>query len=131
MLDVVDNIESAYIKESEIHGFGLFSSCNIEANNKIVDLDGQIVPWFLHEKLGLTEEWNALPGDRVLVRPYKTKYYYINHSRSPNLKIVRDGCDKVFLYTKVDIFEGQELLLDYREEPLAESYLRGHGATYL
>lgn len=131
MIDVVNNVELAYIKESSVHGYGLFASCDIKANTKMAELDGQIISWALHEKFGLADEWNALLGDRIIVRPYKTKYYYINHSRSPNLKTVRGDLDRVSLYAKSNICAGEELFLDYREEPLAENYLRGHGATYL
>ena len=61
-------------------------------------------------------------------RAVRTKYSFINHSRKPNLRIEKEG---MILFTIKDIYCGEELLLDYREEPLREEYINGHGKTYL
>lgn len=129
--DVIDNIPKTIIKKSSIHGFGLFSMVPVPKGRLLATLNGQVVPWWLHEKKQLTEEWNALPGDLILVRPYKTKYYYINHSRKPNVIVVRNDNNSIDIFSCSDLSAGDELLLDYRDEPLAESYIKGHGATYL
>lgn len=129
--DIIDNIPNTTIGKSQVHGFGLFSESEFPEGRLLATLGGQVVPWWLHEKKNLTEEWNALPGERVLVRPYRTKYFYINHSRKPNIRIERQEDGKVTLITHKRLSPGDELLLDYRKEPLAESYLKGHGATYL
>lgn len=129
--NIINNIPSTAIGKSHVHGFGLFSESELPVGRLLATLDGQVIPWWLHEKQHLTEEWNALPGERVLVRPYRTKYYYINHSREPNVMIKRDEGDRINLVTFQEVLVGDELLLDYRKEPLSESYLKGHGATYL
>lgn len=129
--DVIDNIPGTTIAKSQVHGFGLFATTEIPKGKLLTTLDGQIVPWWLHEENLLTEEWNALPGRRVLVRPYKTKYYYINHSRTPNLTISRRQDESIDIITWCRIAIAEELFLDYRNEPLSEGYLNGHGATYL
>lgn len=66
--------------------------------------------------------------DTLLVRPFRTKYSFVNHSRTPNVRIARHPLRLVALR---DIAEGEEFLLDYREEPLCREHLEGHGATYL
>jgi hypothetical protein len=129
--DIIDNMPGTTIKKSHVHGFGLFSESTFPLGQLLATLEGQIVPWQLHKEKQLTKEWNALPNERVLVRPYRTKYYYINHSRTPNLVIQRDQDDKLQIITLRGVSVGEELLLDYREEPLAVSYLSGHGETYL
>lgn len=129
--NVIDNIPNTIIGKSQVHRFGLFSELDLSEGKLLATLDGQVVPWGLHEKQNLTEEWNALPGERVLVRPYRTKYFYINHSREPNVIIEREVGEEVKILTFKRISIGDELLLDYRKEPLSESYLKGHGATYL
>ncbi|WP_165855833.1 SET domain-containing protein-lysine N-methyltransferase [Marinobacter sp. JSM 1782161] len=129
--DVIDNIRYTRIASSTIHGHGLFCITDLEAGLAIAELDGQVVPWSLHETQHLTSEWNALPGNRLLVRPYKTRYFYINHARTPNLKLERLGDDRIRIVTLRFIREGEELTLDYRSEPLPDDYLSGHGATYL
>lgn len=129
--NIINNIPGTTIGVSQVHGFGLFAGYEVSKGSLLAILDGQIIPWWLHEEKELTEEWNALPGGRILVRPYRTKYYYVNHSREPNL-IVEWGADgEVSLVAFQRIMVGEEFLLDYRKEPLPETYLKGHGATYL
>lgn len=129
--DLVDNIPAGYVAPSRLHGHGLFARAPIAAGERLARLDGQVVPWALHERLALVEEWNALAGDRILVRPYRTKYYYINHSRAPNAEVRRDADDRVEVVALAAIGGNEEITLDYRREPLAAAYLAGHGASYL
>jgi hypothetical protein len=32
-------------------------------------------------------EWNAISNIKLLIRPFTTKYGFINHSREPNIRI--------------------------------------------
>lgn len=73
-------------------------------------------------------EWNALSEDTLLVRPFRTKYSFVNHSRTPNVRILHHPLRLVALR---DVAEGEEFLLDYHEEPLRRGCLEGQGATYL
>lgn len=66
----------------------------------------------------------------LLVRMFRTKYSFINHSRQPNCRVwMQDG--RLVVETLCAIAPGQELTLDYCEEPLPPAYLAGHGATCL
>ncbi len=124
--DIVDNIANSVIKESTIHGLGLFSTADIKKDTIICLLDGQYVPanTFFYNIF----EWNAVSQDTLLIRPCRTKYSFINHSRSPNVGIV---LYPLRIVTLVDIACGEEFTLDYRKEQLSPEYLAGHGATYL
>lgn len=127
----LDNIKHTYIAPSPIHGQGLFSEAFIQAGKRLAILDGQVIPWSLHREIGFVDEWNAIAPGYILVRPYRTKYAFINHSREPNIAIERLSSISLALRTTRSIPKDQELTLDYREEPLPEDYLAGHGASFL
>ncbi|MGM0411470.1 MAG: SET domain-containing protein [Bacillota bacterium] len=139
--NVIDNVSFSYIKESSIHGLGLFASESIKAGTILGILDGQIIKWNEYENIVqkleneisdidqyLFMEWNAVDEETLLVRPLRTKYSFINHSRTPNLEIVYNPIRIVAIS---DIKVHEEYLLDYRKEPLREEYLEGHGKKYL
>lgn len=126
--DVIDNLRLTRIAKSRIHGNGLFASEDVPAKTVLGELDGQVIPWRLHQKYSLTMEWNALDEKTLLVRPYRTKYSYINHSREPNLVLARNPLRVVTLKY---ILSGEELTLDYRSEPLPPEYISGEGSLYL
>lgn len=126
--DVINNLKYTIIQPSKIHGNGLFAVNSIPSGTELGELDGQVIPESLHNKLGLTLEWNAIQENVLLVRPYRTKYSYINHSRTPNLKLVGYPLKVVTLTT---ISEGEELTLDYRKEKLSEEYIDKKGKYYL
>lgn len=136
---IVDNIPLGTIAPSPIHGYGLFAVVDIPKGTILCKLDGQIISWEKYEEIvaffapkvsDLKDyffmEWNAISEDMLLVRPFRTKYSFINHSRTPNLKILRETMTVVAIQ---NIKAGQELLLDYRDEPLNEKYINEHGKT--
>jgi len=138
---IIDNIKFSCIDVSPIHGFGLFAEADITRGTVLGFLDGQVMAWDAYDALAaeLKEsmgnykdyvfmEWNALDTRTLLVRPFRTKYSYINHSPEPNLELIYDP---IRVAAKSDIKKGEELLLDYSKEPLKEEYLEGHGKTYL
>ena len=138
---IIDNIPEGYLATSQIHGIGLFATTLIIKNAIIGILDGQLVhqeavnrvkialPCYktdIQDKCQLLVEWNAMPDSMLLVRPYRTKYSFMNHSRQPNCEV--NNGQIIALH---DIYNSEELTLDYRKEPLSDEYLTGHGATYL
>jgi len=138
---IIDNISFSYIERSPIHGFGLFAEADIREGTILGILDGQIIPWDHYEQIvarfktiigdsapHLFMEWNALSKTTLMVRPFRTKYSFINHSRHPNLKIHRNPLS-VVAYRAIS--KKDELLLDYRDEPLSDQYLQGHGRSFL
>lgn len=135
--EVIDNISFTYIAPSTVHGRGLFARQPIAQGTILGTLDGQVMSWDQYHRLRATApcdipemffEWNALAPDTLLVRPFRTKYSFINHSRTPNVALARFPLRVVALR---GIAQDEELLLDYRKEPLNDEYLNGHGKTYL
>jgi SET domain-containing protein len=124
----IDNIKDTEIRKSNIHGWGLYSLTNIAINTVLCELDGQIVPYSTYSENEKTLEWNALENDMLMVRPYRTKYSFINHSRTPNAKIAYKPI-RVICIKSID--KGEEITIDYRMEALPEKYLQEHGKTYL
>ena len=140
--NIIDNIHQGYIAPSKIHGYGLFAKVDIDKSDILCILDGQIVSWSLYKKLAenlqdkikapydeyFFMEWNALDEETLLVRSLRTKYSYINHSRTPNVKLIKYP---LRIVATSDIKRGTEITLDYRCEPLNQDYIKNHGATYL
>jgi len=129
---VIDNIPNTEIKESSIHGFGLFAIKVISAQSTVCVLDGQVIGWDKYESNHLSlkgdtgdleeyffMEWNALDTKTLLVRPFRTKYSYINHSKTPNVKVLSFPHRIIALK---DIEIGEELTIDYNDEPLRDDY---------
>ena len=130
--DIIDNVKNTRIAPSEINGFGLFCLLPFKEASILTILDGQLVDCELVKRRGnVPWEWNALPNNKILLRPYKTKYYYMNHSRTPNAKVLVNSDSQVCVLTMRDTLKDEEITLDYRKEPLPEEYLLTHGATYL
>ena len=134
---VVDNIPDTEIRPSATHGNGLFATRDFAAGEVIAILDGQIVNWPSYEQIkgtlpygednnDLFMEWNALSADTLLIRPFRTKYSFINHGRAANIQRI-DG--PLRLITTMAIAADSELLIDYRDEPLSPEYLQQ--ATFL
>ncbi|CAM4082340.1 SET domain-containing protein [Shewanella aquimarina] len=139
---VVDNIGDTQIDVSELHGFGLFcQEFGFEAGQELCVLDGQVVTIEHYEKIEalvapnilayknyIFMECNYLGADKLLVRPFRSKYSYINHSRTPNLELKRDPLRVVTLRK---IVAGEELTIDYRKEPLPEAYVNNPVKDFL
>ena len=64
-------------------------------------------------------EWNALDPKTLLVRAFRTKYSYINHSSVPNVEIKYSPI-RIEVIKNID--EHEEIVIDYSKEPLSEEY---------
>lgn len=140
-LIIIDNIPDTYIAESSIHGKGLFAAKDFRKGEILTVLDGMRISEDVYRQVVCSfydlpnyareyffTEWTAIAPQVLLVRPFRTKYSFINHSRTPNLEI-----DFQTLEVKAirDIKKGEELTLDYRKEHLSEEYWKSHGCNYL
>jgi hypothetical protein len=132
----VDNLRDTYVKRSAVHGFGLYADRALTAGERLGSLDGQFVDRSSFDRMVsrepfpgfggyLFEEWNAISADRLLVRPFRSKYGFINHAREPNLVIAREG-GSLYIDVLADVRAGAELFLDYRAESLGDAYRRRH-----
>ncbi|MGZ8256491.1 MAG: hypothetical protein ACXWTX_01840 [Gallionella sp.] len=131
----IDNIKSAVVLPSSLNGYGLFIG-QAKKDEVLCVLDGQLIDYTEFDRLTKLRrdlpyiEWNAVSKEKILVRMFRTKYSYINHSRAPNCYVEIGEDSFVYLKAKFDLVN-VELLLDYREEPLADAYIATHGRTYL
>lgn len=117
-----------YIDISSISGFGLFTRKLIKKDTKLFTLTGEIVNQTYLQTKKFHGEWNALKDNKFLIRHQRTSYGFINHSRTPNCKIETNTMTIIAIK---EIQENEEILLDYREEPLPKDYTNGFGKTYL
>jgi len=137
----VDNINFTYIKKSNIHGQGLFASENIKKGTILGFLDGQVMSWDhwdsirdeIKEQMGKYEkyilmEYNIIDPQTLLVRPFRTKYSLINHSKDANVKI---EYNPMRIVTISDIRKDEELRLDYNNEPMREGMSKSDKKEYL
>lgn len=132
-INIIDNIPNTRISVSAIHGKGLFSTVAIPIGAILAVLDGQLIP-LAKQYIVSTDicashcEWNAVSKDMLLVRSFRTKYSFINHSLHPNLKL---EYNPLRIVVSNNLNRGDELTLDYNQEPLPDQYLKPHGQHFL
>ena len=120
--------EDFEIKSSKIHGLGVFPKRDLEKDEVIIHLDGELVSVDNFKGGYPKGEWNAISDTTYLVRKERTLYGFINHSLTPNAKILMG---ELIVCASDSIKKGEEITIDYTKEKLSDSYLKGHGATYL
>jgi predicted DNA binding CopG/RHH family protein len=114
---------------SKAHGLGLLARRDIKRAEPIMELRGAIVPVSEISDQQLQDwEWNALNDLTLLVRKKRSAYYYLNHSRSPNVRVSETGLQ---IISSRPIARGEELTLDYLKQPLPRRYLGFPNSGYL
>ena len=96
-----------YIKESEIHGTGLFARDSIKEGEYMGEYDGPVV-----SENGSHVLWVEKYDDVWVGRDGKNLLRYLNHSKKPHAEFV--GFE---LYAICDIEPDEEITIDYGEEP--------------
>jgi SET domain-containing protein len=137
----IDNIESTKIGPSSIHGFGLFAKKDIKQNTLLCLLEGQLLDRKDYKRIGdyckplvesldnyLFMECNYVSLEHILVRPFRTKYSYINHSNTPNVSLFYNP---IRIEAVAHIKPGDELTIDYTKESLSGEYLSHPDKTFL
>lgn len=115
LLDRDDDLQEYYdVRESTIHGLGLYAREPLEEGEYLGTYQGPSVPddgnhgdhvlWVLDEDSG---EWSSRDGQNML--------RYINHSTEPVAMF--EGFD---LFALRDIEPGEEITIDYGEHPCGE-----------
>lgn len=118
-------LESAVVmRESTVHGTGVFARRKIRAGECIIEYRGQRISWeeaqARHEARGgpLNHTFYfSLSDGRIIdggVRGNAARF--INHACAPNCEAREHDDGRVFLYALQDIARGQELLFDYALE---------------
>lgn len=124
----VPTIEDVELRPSTIQGQGMFATRARLRGEVLVILDGQVISADDFPRIVDALEWNALAPGRLLVRPIRTSYGYINHSVTPNVEIVPDGRT---MRAARNIAVDDELTMDYFAQPVPASYLHSEEARVL
>jgi SET domain-containing protein len=124
----LETIPDTEVAPSQIQGRGLFARRAWSSDDVLGTLDGQIVDISRHPAVIDALEWNALSVERLLVRPIRTSYGFMNHSARPNVSIDDDGHT---MRACRAIAPGDELTLDYFAQPVPAAYLTSAEAATL
>ncbi|HEX5944856.1 MAG TPA: alpha/beta fold hydrolase [Acidimicrobiales bacterium] len=116
------------VRDSQVHGRGLFATARFGAGTQLGALDGQVVDPAENPAVVDALEWNALSPTALLVRPIRTSYGFMNHSDHPNVAVDADGRH---VRAREIIEAGEELTVDYFAQPVPEHYLRSAEARRL
>jgi SET domain-containing protein len=116
----MQNIEqNIFVKESNIHGAGLFTSVNIPDGSTIMVIKGEAIS----EEECINREdkgnvyifWNE---HNYIDTSMTDKIKYINHNCDYNCDVIDGGEDYLLLVSARDIFPGEELTIDYGYEEI-------------
>ena len=114
------------VKNSKIHGNGVFASKNIKKNTKIIQYVGEKIPRSEGDKrseLRLKTYLDSKKTGSVYIFELNKKYdldgsplynkaRYINHSCEPNCEVDINN-DKIWISSIKNIKKGEELSYDY------------------
>lgn len=113
----IDNIENTIVKNSNIHGYGLFATKLIKKDTLLCILNGQIIKreeyseFLKHshfDKKMFIEKYN-INEEYIAAMPFRTKYSYINHDEYTNIKSEVKN-KQLYVYANEDIEEGIEIV---------------------
>jgi uncharacterized protein len=125
------------VRNSEIHGRGVFAARNLRKGTCIIEYRGQRVSW--PEALERPDSdpdnpyhtfFFSLDDGRVIdanVRGNAARW--INHSCAPNCETEEDDDGRVFIYAKRRIEAGEELTYDYKltvDPPITKADIKGY-----
>jgi len=107
------------VRNSKIHGKGVFAKRPIRKGTKIIEYTGDIISSDEADKIGVPIEGGhshtmffSLDKDRVIYGNTGGDAKYINHSCNPNSEGVQYD-DKIFIVALRSIPKGEELTYDY------------------
>ena len=112
------------VKESEIHGKGIFISTKVSKGKKIMDIKGDVIDGDECERREEEEDnvyifWN---GDDCYIDTSMTKNIkYINHGCDFNCDVVENDRGGLMLTAYRTIEAGEELTIDYGYDDIYEN----------
>ena len=115
--------EFTYVKSSGIHGAGIFTSVDIPAESKIMEIKGEIISGDECERREEEEDnvYIFWYDDETYIDTNNTeKIKYINHNCESNCVVEEDIGVRLYLYTDREIKAGEELTIDYGYEDIYE-----------
>ena len=109
------------VKESGIHGRGLFTTIDISVGTKILIIAGEVITGDeceRREELGnVYIFWN---GDNYIDVENTRKIKYINHNCEYNCEVEDKDDYSLYLTAATDIPAGEELTIDYGYDEIYE-----------
>lgn len=121
------------VRESNVHGRGVFAAKDIKKGKKIIEYTGAIITWdeanrrFNDRKGHSHTMFFGINEDHVIDgNDNGNEAKYINHSCAPNCKAKNEE-GRIFVYSKKKIKKGDELFYDYKldiEEPITKKVLK-------
>ena len=108
------------VRESGIHGKGVYAIRPIKAGNRVLEYKGEIITWKKAEarhphdisQPNHTFYFHLDDGHVIDARHTGNSAKWINHSCKPNLEAIQDG-NRIFLNALRNIKVGEELSYDY------------------
>jgi len=112
-----------YVKESGIHGLGIFTSVAIKTGEEIIVIKGEVIS---EEECIRREEdennvyifWN---GDTYIDVANTEKIKFINHSCTYNSEVQDRDDESLWLVASRDINADEELVIDYGYDEIYET----------
>ena len=112
------------VKQSEVHGKGVFAVTDIPKNTQIIEYTGERISWKVAEERhphdpqqpNHTFYFGLEDGSTIDAKYGGNEAMWINHSCKPNCQALEEDFGKttrVFLYAKKKIKKGEELFYDY------------------
>ncbi|SRR5690554_5457409 len=109
------------VRDSEIHGKGVFTNIDIPAGAKIMIIRGEVISG--DECLRREDEGNVYifdNGDNYIDVSGTEKIKYINHNCECNCEVEDNDSESLQLIAAVDIKAGEELTIDYGYDEIYE-----------
>ena len=118
------------VKDSEIHGFGIFTSVDIPKDTPIMVIEGEVISGEECERREDEEDnvyifWN---GDTYIDTAMTDKIKFINHNCDYNCEVEDRDENSLLLIADRDISAGEELTIDYGYEEIYENCQCSHCA---
>lgn len=116
------------VRQSPIHGSGVFALREIAENERIIEYTGEIIPWSVAEEryavagtAGHTFFFDRGDGTVIDGGAGGNEARFVNHSCDPNCEPFEEG-GRVVFYAIRTIRPGDELSIDYKlqvDDPLS------------
>jgi hypothetical protein len=109
------NIDNLTVKDSSVHGMGLFSSIDHKEGQIITIISGELING--DECVKREDEGNVYifykDEDEYIDASNHSQLRYLNHSCNYNCDIDEDENGNLVLFAATDINSGEELTIDY------------------
>ena len=111
---------SVVVRDSEIHGKGIFASTFIPKGDLVMVISGEVIDGDECERR--EEEYNNVyifwNGDTYIDTDKTEKIRYINHDCAPNCEVMDRDEETLNLVAVADIYPDDEITIDYGYEEI-------------